>query len=105
KALRMLSAEKFAKMIAFVRGGAGRRVRTNSHVGRMNRVLRLYEKARYQWRGARSKVRFVCLLIDRRWGEGVRRWARGGSGAGRAAGPGPRPEEPVAVGPPGFALF
>lgn len=93
KALGMLAAGKFAKMIAFLRCGAGRRVRTNNHVERMNRVLRLYEKARYKWRGARTKVRFVCLLIDRRWGEKVRRWVGGGGGAGAAA--------PAGQGPPG----
>ncbi len=85
KALRMLVAAKFAKMVAFLRIGTGQRVRTNNHVERMNRVLRLYEKTRYQWRTARSKVRFVCLLIERRWGEKVRRWQGGGSAAGSAA--------------------
>jgi hypothetical protein len=84
KALRMLAAEKFARMVAFLRGGAGRRVRTNNHVERMNRALRLYEKARYKWRSARSKVRFVCLLIDRRWGERARRW-RGDGGVAAPA--------------------
>ena len=85
KALRMLVADKFAKMVAFLRMGAGQRVRTNNHVERMNRVLRLYEKTRYKWRTARAKVRFVCLLIERRWGEKVRRWQGGGSAAGSAA--------------------
>jgi len=81
KALGMLAEEKFAKMVAFLRAGAGRGVRTNNHVERMNRALRLYEKARYKWRTARSKVRFVCLLIDRRWGERARRWQGDGGAA------------------------
>jgi Transposase len=78
KALAMLSAEKFRKMIAFLRGRVGSRVRTNNHVERINRLLRLYEKTRYKWRAARTKVRFVWLLVDRRWGQCVRGWAKGG---------------------------
>jgi transposase-like protein len=91
KALRMLVAEKFAKMVAFLRIGAGQRVRTNNHVERMNRVLRLYEKTRYKWRTARAKVRFVCLLIERRWGAKVRHWQSGGSAAQSAMGSAPPP--------------
>ena len=87
-ALRMV-ADKFGKMIAFVRSGVGRRVRTNNHVERMNRLLRLYEKTRYHWRTARTKVRFVCLLIDRRWGAKVRCWHGQGAGGGATAVPGP----------------
>jgi hypothetical protein len=85
KALAMLVAEKFVKMIAFLRSPVGCRVRTNNHVERMNRVLRLYEKSRYKWRAARTKVRFVWLLVDRRWGACVRVWAKGG-GVGTATG-------------------
>jgi Transposase len=85
RALAMLVAAKFVKMIAFLRSPVGRRVRTNNHVERMNRVLRLYEKSRYKWRAARTKVRFVWLLVDRRWGQRVREWAAGG-GAGGAPG-------------------
>ena len=39
-AMKMLSEEKFAKMIAFLASPAGRRVRTNNHVERTNRRLR-----------------------------------------------------------------
>jgi len=86
KALRMLAAEKFAKMIAFLRSPLGCRVRTNNHVERMNRVLRLYEKNRYKWRTPRTKVRFVWLLVERRWGPRVRVWAAGGGvGSGQGA--------------------
>jgi hypothetical protein len=87
KALAMLSAEKFTKVIAFLRGPVGSRVRTNNHVERMNRVLRLYEKSRYKWRAARTKVRFVWLLVDRRWGQRVRVWAEGGGLGGGQGGP------------------
>jgi hypothetical protein len=86
KALALLAAEKFAKMIAFLRSPVGGRVRTNNHVERMNRVLRLYEKSRYKWRRPRTKVRFVWLLVERRWGQRVRVWAAGdGVGGGRGA--------------------
>jgi hypothetical protein len=85
-AIKMLQPEKFTKMIAFLRSRVGKRVRTNNHVERMNRVLRLYEKTRYKWRSARTKVRFVWLLVDRRWGEKARAWTRQqGDGAGKAA--------------------
>lgn len=84
QALAMLPAEKFTKMIAFLRSAVGSRVRTNNHVERMNRVLRLYEKSRYKWRAARTKVRFVWLLVERRWGPRVRVWAAGDGQGGRA---------------------
>jgi transposase-like protein len=63
KALGMLSAEKFGKVIAFLRRPSGRRVRTNNHVERMNRRLRYWEKVRYKWRQRRSLVRFVALAV------------------------------------------
>lgn len=68
-ALGMLEAEKFAKMIAFLRSPACRRVRTNNHVERVNRKLRHQEKARYKWRSRRRIVRFLVLLLDRWWGQ------------------------------------
>jgi transposase len=84
-ALKMLTPEKFTKMIAFLRSPVGQRVRTNNHVERMNRVLRLYEKTRYKWRSGRTKVRFVWLLVDQRWGAKARTWAQQpGGGAGKA---------------------
>ncbi len=63
----MLAAEKFAKMIAFLKSPACRRVRTNNHVERINRKLRFLEKVRYKWRRRRTTVRFVVLLLDRYW--------------------------------------
>jgi len=87
--LRSLTAVQFGKMIAFLRSPVGRRVRTNNHVERMNRKLRLYEKSRYKWRQGRTKVRFVCLLIDRGWGTAARE-GRTGSGGGKGHGAVPR---------------
>jgi hypothetical protein len=68
-ALGMLTAEKFAKMIAFLESRACRRVRTNNHVERVNRKLRHQEKARYKWRKRGRIVRFLVLLLDRWWGQ------------------------------------
>lgn len=93
-AMKLLEAEKFTKMIAFLRSRVGQRVRTNNHVERMNRVLRLYEKTRYKWRKARTKVRFVWLLVWWRWGAKVQAWAkqhRGGAGQARRGKAQPNP--------------
>jgi transposase-like protein len=68
-AIGMLAAEKFAKMIAFLKSPACHRVRTNNHVERVNRRLRHQEKARYKWRKRRRIVRFLVLLLDRWWGQ------------------------------------
>jgi hypothetical protein len=90
-AMKQLEPGKFTKMIAFLRSRVGQRVRTNNHVERMNRVLRLYEKTRYKWRSARTKVRFVWLLVERRWGRLARAWAKQpGGGAGKT----PREQTP-----------
>src|SRR4051794_8216748 len=67
KAIGALGAEEFAKMIAFLKSPACRRVRTNNHVERVNRKLRYEEKARYKWRKRRTTVRFLVLLLDRCW--------------------------------------
>jgi transposase-like protein len=67
RAIGALAAEKFAKMIAFLKDPACRRVRTNNHVERVNRKLRYEEKARYRWRSRRTTVRFLVLLLDRWW--------------------------------------
>jgi hypothetical protein len=47
-AMKMHMAEKFAKMNAFLKSLACRRVRTNNHVERVNRNFRYEEKARYK---------------------------------------------------------
>ena len=84
-AIGMLTAEKFAKMIAFLKSPACRRVRTNNHVERVNRTLRHQEKARYKWRGRRTTVRFLVLLMDRYWKreQALRRRWSGDSDVGR----------------------
>src|SRR4051794_4970276 len=69
KAIGALGAEEFAKMIAFLKSPACRRVRTNNHVERVNRKLRYEEKSRYKWRRRRMVVRFMVLLVDRWWGQ------------------------------------
>jgi hypothetical protein len=68
-AIGILTPEKFAKVIAFLRSRACERVRTNNHVERVNRKLRHQEKARYKWRKRRRIVRFLVLLLDRRWSQ------------------------------------
>jgi transposase-like protein len=65
QALAMLTAEKFAKMAAYLHRPAGERVRTNNHVERTNRRLRHFEKVRYKWRRRRTIVRFVILAVQR----------------------------------------
>ena len=82
KAMKHLDEEKFAKLMAYLDGPASRRVRTNNHVERTNRMFRLLEKVRYKWRGRRTLVRFVVLTLAEIWGEPTR------SGAPRRAGRG-----------------
>jgi transposase-like protein len=67
KALEQLSAEKFPKMMAYLRSPIGQRVRTNNHVERTNRKIRFWEKVRYKWRRRRTLVRFVVLKLDEVW--------------------------------------
>lgn len=84
-ALALLGAEKSDKMIAYLRGPAAQRVRTNNHVERTNRRLRSFEKVRYKWRRRRTIVRFLVRAIDR--------WHRCRSAAdGR---PKPAPRHPI----------
>jgi transposase-like protein len=69
KALEQLDAERFPKLMAYLRSPASRRVRTNNHVERTNRLFRFLEKVRYKWRRRRSLVRFVVLTMDTIWRE------------------------------------
>lgn len=69
KAMEQLSAEKFPKMMAYLKGPVGRRVRTNNHVERMNRKIRFWEKVRYKWRRRRALVRFLVMKLDDVWRE------------------------------------
>jgi hypothetical protein len=67
EALELLAEPKLAKAMAFVQQPAGRQVRTNNHVERLNRRLRFAEKVRYRWRKRQWVVRWVVLLLDVCW--------------------------------------
>jgi hypothetical protein len=67
KAMEQLRDEKFSKLMAYLRNPVSRRVRTNNHVERTNRMFRLLEKVRYKWRQRKTLVRFVVLTLDRIW--------------------------------------
>jgi hypothetical protein len=68
KAMGQLDEEKFPKLMAYLNNPLSRRVRTNNHVERTNRMIRLWEKVRYKWRRRRTLVRFVVLKLDDIWG-------------------------------------
>jgi transposase-like protein len=67
KAMEQLDEERFPKLMAYLSDPATRRVRTNNHVERTNRMFRLLEKVRYKWRRRRTLVRFVALKLDEVW--------------------------------------
>jgi transposase-like protein len=67
KAMEQLDEEKFPKLMAYLNSPVGRRVRTNNHVERTNRMIRFWEKVRYKWRRRRTLVRFVVLKLDDIW--------------------------------------
>jgi hypothetical protein len=69
KAMEQIDAEKFAKLMAYLNNPVSRRVRTNNHVERANRMFRFLEKVRYKWRRRRTLVRFVVLTLDGIWRE------------------------------------
>jgi hypothetical protein len=73
KALEQLDEEKFPKLMAYLKNPMSRRVRTNNHVERTNRMFRFLEKVRYKWRRRRTLVRFVVLVLDATW----RAWTPG----------------------------
>jgi Transposase len=75
KALEQLSEEKFPRIMAYLNSPVGRRVRTNNHVERANRMIRFLEKVRYKWRRRKALVRFVVLRLDHIWSRAT---ARGG---------------------------
>ena len=64
KAMGQLDEEKSPKLMASLNNPWSRRVRTNNHVERTNRMIRLWEKVRYKWRRRRTLVRFVVLKLD-----------------------------------------
>ena len=55
--------------MAYLANPVSRRVRTNNHVERTNRMFRFLEKVRYKWRRRRTLVRFVVLTLDNIWDE------------------------------------
>ena len=65
--MKQLDDEKFAKLMAYLDSPVARRVRTNNHVERTNRLFRFLEKVRYKWRRRRTLVRFVVLTLDEVW--------------------------------------
>ena len=67
KAMEQLDEPKFRKMMAYLKNPVSRRVRTNNHVERTNRMIRFWEKVRYKWRRRRTLVRFVVLKLDDVW--------------------------------------
>src|SRR5207245_1563096 len=67
KAIEQLDEERFPKLMAYLKNPVSRRVRTNNHGERTNRMFRLLEKVRYKWRRRRTLVRFVVLTLDRIW--------------------------------------
>jgi transposase-like protein len=69
KAMERLGPEKFPRLMAFLGNPLSRRVRTNNHVERTNRMFRFLEKVRYKWRRRRTLVRFVVLTLDGLWSE------------------------------------
>src|SRR3954467_5288963 len=69
KALEQLNEEKFPKLMAYLSNPVSRRVRTNNHVERTNRLFRFLEKGRYKWGRRRTLVRFVVMTLDRVWRE------------------------------------
>ena len=56
-------------MMAYLKNPISRRVRTNNHVERTNRMIRFWEKVRYKWRRRRTLVRFVVLKLDDVWND------------------------------------
>jgi transposase-like protein len=71
KALEQLNDEKFPKIMAYLNNPAAQRVRTNNHVERTNRTIRMLEKVRYKWRRRKTLVRFVVLRLDVIWSQWI----------------------------------
>jgi hypothetical protein len=67
RAIRRLKAPEFDKVAGHLDRPEGLRERTNNHVERTNRSLRLLEKVRYGWRRRRTLVRFLALKLDEIW--------------------------------------
>jgi hypothetical protein len=82
KAMKQLDEERFPKLMAYLDNPVSRRVRTNNHVERTNRMFRLLEKVRYKGRRRRTLVRFVVLTLDSIWKEATTTGAKETSQSG-----------------------
>jgi transposase-like protein len=71
EALEQLNDDKFPKIMAYLNNPVNQRVRTNNHVERTNRTIRMLEKVRYKWRRRKTLVRFVVLRLDVIWSQWV----------------------------------
>jgi transposase-like protein len=91
KAMEQLDEGKFRKLMAYMNSAVGRRVRTNNHVERTNRLFRFLEKVRYKWRRRGALVRFVVMTLDQVWS----RWTAAETKGAEAA-KGARSEKPPA---------
>src|SRR5260370_12475450 len=69
KAMEQVDAEKFLKLMAYLKNPLSRRVRTNNHVERTNRMFRFLEKGGYKWRRRKTLVRFVVMRLDIIWSD------------------------------------
>ena len=69
KALKQIEEEKFAKLMAYLSNPLSRRVRTNNHVERTNRMFGFLEKVGYKSRRRKILVRFIVLKLDVIWSE------------------------------------
>jgi Transposase len=69
QALDQLNDEKFPKLMAYLKNPLSRRVRTNNHVERTNRMFRFLEKVRYKWRRRKTLVRFVVMKLADIWSD------------------------------------
>jgi hypothetical protein len=67
RAMGQFDEARFPKLMAYLNSPASRRVRTNNHVERANRLFRFLEKVRYRWRRRRTLVRFVVVKLDEIW--------------------------------------
>jgi hypothetical protein len=63
KALEVLKKDNMIKLLHYLDrpSSTRRKVRTNNHVERCNRVLRYLEKVRYKWRRRKTIVRHILL--------------------------------------------
>jgi transposase-like protein len=72
KALEQVNDDKFPKIMAYLNNPLSQRVRTNNHVERTNRTIRMLEKVRYKWRRRKTLVRFIVLRLDVIWSQWVK---------------------------------